>query len=69
MTEERDLHDAYPPSEIAQNVEHLGVAKAHTDTLTLLVLAVNASNMIGGKLLVAGVYWFAYLRGDRRPTS
>lgn len=33
------LSDAYPPQEIARKVEHLGVAKAHTDAVTLLVLA------------------------------
>ena len=31
--------DAYPPHEIARKVEHLGVAKAHTTAVTLLVLA------------------------------
>lgn len=29
------------------------------------ILAVTAGNMVGGTLLVAGVYWVAYLRGDR----
>jgi formate/nitrite transporter len=27
--------------------------------------AVTAGNLVGGTLLVAGVYWVAYLRGDR----
>lgn len=40
------LDDAYPPREIAQRAEQLGVAKAHTDTLTLLVLAVLAGAFI-----------------------
>lgn len=29
--------------------------------------AVSAGNIIGGTLLVAGVYWLAYLRGEQRP--
>ena len=40
------LHDAYPPREIARNAERLGVAKAHTDTFTLLVLSVLAGAFI-----------------------
>lgn len=44
--------DAYPPQEIARKVERLGVAKAHADTLTLLVLAVLAGAFISlGALL------------------
>jgi formate/nitrite transporter FocA (FNT family) len=27
--------------------------------------AVTAGNLVGGTLLVAGVYWIAYLRGER----
>lgn len=44
----KDLHfsDAYPPREIARKVENLGVAKARTDPLTLLVLAVLAGAFI-----------------------
>lgn len=38
--------DAFPPREIARKVESLGVAKAHTDPLTLLVLAVLAGAFI-----------------------
>ncbi len=38
--------DAHPPREIAELVESLGVAKAHTDTLTLFVLAVLAGAFI-----------------------
>jgi formate/nitrite transporter len=30
------------------------------------LVAVTAGNMVGGTLLVAGVYWIAYLRDDRR---
>jgi formate/nitrite transporter len=40
------LSDAYPPPHIARKVERLGVAKAHSDTLTLLVLAVLAGAFI-----------------------
>ncbi len=29
------------------------------------VLAVTAGNLVGGTLLVSGVYWLAYLRGER----
>jgi formate/nitrite transporter len=36
----------YPPQEIARKVERLGVAKAHADLLTLLVLAVLAGAFI-----------------------
>lgn len=44
--------DAYPPQEIARRVERLGVAKAHADALTLLVLAVLAGAFISlGALL------------------
>lgn len=38
--------EAYPPQEIARRVERLGVTKAHTDTLTLLVLAALAGAFI-----------------------
>lgn len=38
--------DAYPPAEIARKVEQLGAVKAHTDTLTLLVLAILAGAFI-----------------------
>lgn len=46
MDKEPYLSDAYPPQEIARKVERLGVAKAHTDVLTLLVLAVLAGAFI-----------------------
>ena len=49
---EPNMSDAYPPPEIARKVERLGVAKAHTDALTLLVLAVLAGAFISlGALL------------------
>jgi formate transporter len=40
------LADAHPPPEIARMLEQAGVAKARTDTLTLLVLAVLAGAFI-----------------------
>ncbi|MCL4811508.1 MAG: formate/nitrite transporter family protein [Vicinamibacteraceae bacterium] len=40
------LIDAYPPQEVARRVEQLGVAKARTDAVTLLVLAVLAGAFI-----------------------
>ncbi len=44
--------DAYPPQEIAREVERIGVVKAHADALTLLVLAVLAGAFISlGALL------------------
>lgn len=52
MDNEPQLSDAYPPQEIARKVERLGVAKAHADTLTVLVLAVLAGAFISlGALL------------------
>jgi formate/nitrite transporter FocA (FNT family) len=29
------------------------------------IVAVTAGNVVGGTVLVAGVYWVAYLRGER----
>jgi formate/nitrite transporter len=46
MDPEAGLADAYPPREIARKVERLGVAKARTDALTLLALAVLAGAFI-----------------------
>jgi formate transporter len=40
------LADAHPPPEIARLLERVGVAKARTDALTLLVLAVLAGAFI-----------------------
>jgi formate/nitrite transporter FocA (FNT family) len=34
------------------------------------LLAVTLGNIVGGTLLVAGVYWLAYLRGESgRPAQ
>lgn len=46
MDKELHFSDAYPPREIARKVEGLGVAKARTDSFTLLVLAVLAGAFI-----------------------
>jgi len=46
MTEGNIFGDAYQPSQIAQRVESMGVAKARADTLTVLVLAVLAGAFI-----------------------
>jgi formate/nitrite transporter len=46
MADEPCLGDAKPPREIARKVERLGVAKAHADTVTLLVLAVLAGAFV-----------------------
>ena len=53
MDQEPYPSDAYPPQEIARKVELLGVAKAHADTLTLLVLAILA-----GAFISLGALWF-----------
>lgn len=67
------VSDAYAPREIAQRVQSAGVAKGRSDALSLTVLAVLAGAFIalgalfyivGGSLLVAGVYWLAYLRTE-----
>jgi formate transporter len=46
MDKHQYLGDAHPPREIARKVERLGVAKAETNTLTLLVLAVLAGAFV-----------------------
>jgi len=46
MNSEPYLHEAYPPTEIARKAERLGVVKARTDNITLLVLAVLAGAFI-----------------------
>ena len=52
MDNEPYMVDAFPPREIARRVELLGVAKARTDTLTLLVLGILAGAFIAiGALL------------------
>jgi formate/nitrite transporter len=33
------------------------------------LIAVTAGNVVGGTLLVAGVYWVAYLRGQHQPND
>jgi len=52
MSQQSFQSDAYPPAEIARKVEQLGEKKAHTGTLTLLVLATLAGAFISmGALL------------------
>lgn len=46
MTERHLFNDAYQPSQIAQRVEEMGVAKARADALSLFVLAVLAGAFI-----------------------
>lgn len=54
--------DAHPPREIARLVERLGVAKAQTDTITLLLLAMLAGAFISlGALLFIVVVTGSYL--------
>jgi formate transporter len=53
--------DAHPPREIARRVERLGVAKAQTDTVTLVVLAVLA-----GAFISLGALFFTVVVTDAR---
>jgi formate/nitrite transporter len=46
LDKEPNMTDAHPPREIARMVERLGVAKAQTDAVTLVVLAVLAGAFI-----------------------
>lgn len=55
------LTDAHPPREIARLVERLGVAKAQTDAVTLLVLAVLA-----GAFISLGALFFTVVVTDGR---
>ena len=52
--------DAYAPHEIARKIEALGVTKARSDTLSLLVLAVLAGAFCPGSPLF-------YRSGDPLP--
>lgn len=44
--------------DVHSTVSHAGVVQN--------LLVVTAGNLIGGTLLVAGVYWIAYLRSERQ---
>jgi formate transporter len=51
-----------------------GLLLDSNDTLTMTaalhnLLVVTAGNIAGGTLLVAGIYWLAYLRGDKGQAS
>jgi len=61
MDKESHPTDAHPPREIARQVESLGVAKAHTDNLTLLVLAILA-----GAFVSLGALFFTVVITDAR---
>ena len=61
MDKEPYFTDAFPPREIARKVENLGVAKAHTDSLTVLVLAVLA-----GAFISLGALFFTVVITDAR---
>lgn len=54
------LADAYPPLEIARKVESLGVAKANTGALTLLVLAVLA----GAFVSIGAIFYTVVMTGS-----
>lgn len=51
--------DAYAPSEIAQRIETVGVAKAHMATLPLLMLG-----MLAGAFIGLGAMFFVLVRSD-----
>lgn len=51
MNKPQPLAHSHPPRELPRMFEQLGLAKAKTDGLTRV-------------LLVGGVYWAAYLRGE-----
>lgn len=61
MEQEIYIVDAYTPREIAAKVESLGVAKARTDSFTLLVLAVLA-----GAFISLGALFFTVVVADAR---
>lgn len=46
MNQSTPVVDAHPPAEVAREIERIGVVKARTDALTLLVLAVLAGAFI-----------------------
>ncbi|UCD23068.1 MAG: formate/nitrite transporter family protein [Gemmatimonadota bacterium] len=46
MDQQLSFADAYPPREIARKVEELGVTKARSETVTVLVLAILAGAFI-----------------------
>lgn len=46
MSESMPVVDAHPPAEVAREIERIGVLKARTDALTLLVLALLAGAFI-----------------------
>jgi formate/nitrite transporter len=61
MEKTPNLTDAHPPREIARMVERIGVAKAQTDVVTLVVLAVLA-----GAFISLGALFFTVVITDTR---
>ena len=61
MDQETSIVDAYTPREIAEKVERLGVAKARTDGLTLLVLA-----LLAGAFISLGALFFVTVVTDAK---
>ena len=61
MDDETHVVDAYTPREIAEKVESLGVAKARTDGLTLLVLA-----LLAGAFISLGALFFITVVTDAK---
>jgi formate/nitrite transporter len=59
MSKETYQSDAFSPSEIAHKVERLGELKAHTDTLTLLALA-----MLAGAFISMGALFYTVVITD-----
>ena len=55
--------DAHPPREIAVKVESVGVAKARTDTLTLLLLAILA----GAFISLGALFFTVVITGSTLP--
>lgn len=53
--------DAFPPREIAQRAEELGVSKARADALTLLVLAILA----GAFIALGGLFYSVVISGSQ----
>ncbi len=59
MNNDPNQNDAYPPAEIARKAERIGVTKAHTDPLTLLVLA-----MLAGAFISLGALFYTVVVTD-----
>jgi formate/nitrite transporter FocA (FNT family) len=51
----------------ALGLENADVAALTVEGLSANLVPVTLGNIVGGTLLVAGVYWFAYLRPKGDP--